>query len=280
MNCREFEDLTVEALYGELDSDARSRYEAHIASCPDCAKSHAEMRSTLDVIEIPEHPDPGAAFWDGYWNRLNSRMEREAEAQRGRGWLGWLFPGVSGSGLKWAYRGALAVVLILFGAVVGRMLLPAPGSERIETATKPTAEKGTPSMEIPVTAAASAEACAQQYIADSQVLILALVNFDPSTEGEYLAEWSAQKNRSRELVTQAASIKGDLNNPKQRRLRDLVTELEAILLQIANLEATGDLESVELIQNSVEKRDVMLRINLEKLRADDTQSPEPGACDA
>jgi len=106
------------------------------------------------------------------------------------------------------------------------------------------------------------------------------VNFDRETDAEYLADMAPEKRRSRELLARAASFKDELNSPKQRRLRELVTELELILLQIANLESGQDLDAVDLIRSSVSDRDVMLKIDLEKIRGGDVPGPEPGACDA
>lgn len=289
MKCRECEELLVEALYGELDEDARGRFDAHLDSCVECARSYREMQSTLRVMEGRERPDPGQAYWDGYWNRLTARMEREEERRRSHGWLGRLFPALPDVALKWAHRGVLAAVLIVFGAVVGRMVLPGPGTgPEMERDASPDITLSEPSEQggdedrvaEPEIRTASAEACARQYIEDSQVLLLALVNFDPVTEAEYLGDWSAEKTRSRELVNQAASLKDDLTDPKQRRLRELVTELELIMLQISNLESTADLEAVDLIRSSVEDGDVMLKINLEKMRGDDVAEPKPGECDA
>jgi hypothetical protein len=289
MNCREFEELISDALYGELAADDRKRFDAHADSCPACAVAYTEMQSTLGVMEKRERPDPGQAYWDSYWNRLSARMET-AEAQRqSRSWLARLFPGLSPQGMRWAYRGALAVMLIAFGAVLGRMVLPgsdhgSQGTPGIGIVEAPP-ENGSPAdagvtsiTPAPTIQMASAEACAHQYIDDTQVLLLGLLNYHPGTEGEYIADWSVQKMRSRELINQAGSIKGDLKDPKQRRLRELVTELEFILLQIATLETTGDLESVEMIKSSVKDRGVLFKINLEKLRSDDTEKPEPGAC--
>ena len=297
MNCRQCEQMIVDALYGELDAEATSRFEEHIGSCPECQRTYAHLRSTLDVMDRYERPDPGQAYWDGYWNRLTARMEREQEEKRQRSWLRRLLPGLSATGARWVYGSALAVALVVFGAVVGRMILPGPGIEPTITAERADGdspavaqEKGTeaPGSKLgpsrgpaaPVVKMASAEACARQYIEDSQVLLLALVHFDPETEGEYLADWSPEKRRSRELIAQAGSLKNDLSDPKQRRLRELVTELEMILIQIANLETTGDLDAVDLIRSSVGDRDMMFRIDLEKLRGSDTDKPEPGACDA
>lgn len=291
MNCHEFEDLIVDALYGELTGETKKQFDAHAGSCAACADTYAEMKSTLGVMKKRKRPDPGQAYWDGYWNRLSTRMEADEAERQSRSWLERLFPTLSPQSVRWAYRSALAVVLIVFGAVVGRMVLPgsgpgpqpepgvgiaeAPGEEGALTIDGPISDTPAPAVRM-----ASAEACAHQYIDDTQVLLLGLVNFDTETDGEYFADWSTQKVRSRELINQAVSIKDQLKDPKQRRLRDLVTELEFILMQIAMLEATGDLESVELIQSSVKDRGVMLKINLEKLRSDDIEKPEPGACEA
>lgn len=282
MNCRQCEDLLVEALYGELDPEARRRFDIHLESCDGCAATYARMQSTLDVMERREQPDPGQAYWDGFFNRVSARMEREAEGRRRRGWLGRLFPSMPDTTVRWAYRGVVAAVLIIFGAVAGRVLIPGTetgpesvpgGGHRVAV----TENGGGDGGKVVQTAA---EACARQYIEDSQVLLLALVRFDPGTELEYLSDWSAEKKRSRELVSQAASLKESLNDPGQRRLRELVKELELIMMQIANIESAADLESVELIRSSVNDRDVMLKINLEKLRGGDKPAADPGSCDA
>jgi len=274
MNCRECEDIMVDALYSELEGEAKDRFDEHVQACSECARLVAEMRSALSAMDKREREDPGQAYWDGYWNRLTARMEREEEQRRSRGWLGRLLPALSPAGLKWAQRGALAALLILFGAVIGRVIMPT------ETPVEVTEVKPRIDQPVPVVRQASAEACARQYIEDSQVLLLALVNFDPETEDEYMADWSTERNRSRELVNQAASLRADLIDPKQRRLRNLVSELELIMMQIANLELTGDMESVDLIRSSVDDKDVMLRINLEKMRGGEVAEPDPGDCDA
>ncbi len=280
MNCSLCESLLVDALYDELSRSRKNEFNQHIGSCPGCADTFARMRSTLDIMDNRKRPEPGQAYWDGFYNRVTARMEREEEHKQNQGWLGRILPGLSVTGTRWAYRGVLAVVLIVFGAVVGRVVLP---GQEIGTGTEVVEVDNTPGTNIPgmqVKPVASAEACARQYIEDSQVLLLALVNFDPETEGEYMADWTGQKKRSRELLNQASSLKNELDDPKQRRLRRLVTELELILIQIANLETTGDLDAVDLIRSSVSDRDVMIKIHMEQLRGGDVKEPDPGTCDA
>lgn len=278
MNCRECEDRMVDALYGELDGGQLALLESHVESCDACGRLYAEMRETLGVMEGRERPDPGQAWWDGFYNRLTARMENEERERGGRGWLGRLLPGFSQTGLRWAYRGVLAAALVVLGAVAGRLILP--GSETmVPTGTVMTENQTPPPVETRV-AEAAPEACARQYIEDSKVLLLALVNVDPDTEGEYLADWAPQRRKSSELLVQAASLKHDLDRPEQRRLRELVAELELILMQIANLETTGDLEAVDVIRGAVSEQDVLLKINLEEMRSGVRETPKPGVCDS
>jgi len=111
---------------------------------------------------------------------------------------------------------------------------------------------------------ASADDRAMRYVEKSRVLLLALVNTDPDEDG-YSSSMQGHQKRSKALVSEAPSLKEELDSPKQQRLRELVSELEKILLQIANLEAEEDPEEVEFIKGRVNDHDVMLKINLEQL---------------
>jgi hypothetical protein len=112
---------------------------------------------------------------------------------------------------------------------------------------------------------ASADDRAMRYIEKSQMLLIALVNGDPEPDA-YGADLGEQRRRSRELVREAAVVKDALDDPRQRRLRELVSELEKILMQIANLESDEDLEAVEFIRSRVNDHDVLFKINLEQMR--------------
>ncbi len=274
MRCDECQLLITDALYGEIDEKSQREFSDHLASCRACSDTYEQMQAALRVMDRRERPDPGQAFWEGYWNRLQARLEREGVEHK-RGWLERLFPGFTGAWRKWAYLGGVAVVLVVLGAVAGRVFLPGPAVkvQDVRVADKPT-KGGEPAGQAP-----TVEACARQYLEDSQVLLLALVNFDPETEAEYLSDLSPEKKRSRELLAQAASLKYELTSPKQRRLKALVSELELILLQIANLESGEDLDAVDLIRSSVSDRGVMLKIDMEKMRGGELPEPKPGACD-
>jgi hypothetical protein len=57
-----------------------------------------------------------------------------------------------------------------------------------------------------------------------------------------------------------------LSDTHDRRLEKLVGDLELILMQIANLEEKEDLPEIELVKDGVDRKGLLLKINLEQMR--------------
>jgi len=318
MGCEQFQDMMLEVLYEEIDADARGRFDAHVAECEECASAMAEMRATLALMAKRERRDPGAAYWDGYWNRLSARMEAEGVSATREAWWRRVLPSRA-----LAYRTVAAAAILVVGAFIGRTFFPVSTPvtrDGRQVAESPAAESGAPAdrddtgtpaslaagkaekksapeptqsvdvatemsrpsaaneppaearSAVPVARAqaASSNDRAMRYIEKSQMLLIALVNNDPAdTPGAYAADFGEQQRRSRELVHEAAVVKDGLDEPGQRRLRELVSELEKILIQIANLESASDVDGVEFIRSRVNDRDVLFKINLEQMRQED-----------
>ena len=68
------------------------------------------------------------------------------------------------------------------------------------------------------------------------------------------------------MVKEAGLLKQQLKTPAQHRLRELIIELEVILLQIANLETANDLTGIELIKSGIDRNGILLKINLEEMK--------------
>ncbi len=267
--CKKCRDLLVPALYGELESKDRTLFENHLASCPVCAAEFKGMIETLETMDQRVRREPEEDFWKGYWDRLNRRMEKEDAAAETASRLeekrlGHIF----GLPPRWVVQAAAALVLVVLGVFIGRTIFPphqAPVDVAQQTATAEPAESD------PVLRA-------RDYIDRSKPVLLALVNYDSSSEDSYALDLPLQKRISQELVTQAGTLKSDLKEPGQRRLRDLVTELETVLLQIANLEAENDLEAVEFVKQGVENGGLLLKINLSEMSGEFSgtgRSPAP-----
>jgi hypothetical protein len=219
------------------------------------------MGKTLRAMDARVRPDPGQEFWNGYWERLAARKESEqAVLWQRRPW--WKRLARMGDALpRWAFQAAAAALLIAFGILVGRSVFsprPAPLEIARQAAKAP---EVIPAQTDPVLRA-------QNYIDRSKLLLLALVNYNPATEDPYALNLPYQKQISQSLVTEADRLKSDLKGPGQRRLRELISDLETILIQIANLESENDLEAVEFVKQGVANRGLLLKINLSEMRQD------------
>jgi hypothetical protein len=259
--CKKCRDVLVEALYGDLDPEQKTFFENHVGSCPSCAAELKALTQTLKTMNKRVRPEPGREFWDSYWDRLAGRMGKEAQVEEtprswakkfGRTWN--LAP-------RWAFQVVAALALIVAGIFIGRTILSPPRAPVEASRQEIQGPPAQPGQDDPVLRA-------RNYVDRSKLVLMALVNYDPRSEDPYGLDLPFQKQVSQELVSQAGALKSDLKAPSQRRLRELVTDLETILLQISNLESKNDLEAVEFVKLGVENRGLLLKINLSEMGGD------------
>jgi len=259
ISCRTSKDRMIEALYGELGPTDKERFDEHLRSCPDCASEYSVLGATLRVMDRRERPDPGPAFWDGYWDRLSRRKVWEEAGEAPRTFL-WTRLVRSLSGIpRWSYQAAGAAALLLVGILIGsRLINPTP-----PLSTRVVGDSGVVQ--------------AGNFIERSKILLLGLVNYDAATEDAYAFDLGRKKTMSRELAAEAPAIRGALNARGQKRLRDLVSDLEVIMMQIANLGSGQDVEGVELIKQGVDRRGIFLKIDLDRMGRDARSSVDPAS---
>jgi hypothetical protein len=253
-DCKKCQDLFSEAFYEELNAEQKKFLENHISICEGCESEYEEMTSALKVMEKRARPEPEQAYWNGYWNKLARRMEDEKTlAPKSKSW--WpAFTFVP----KWAYQTAAALLLVSLGVFFGRMVFSPPVSD-----TKQAHRPGLISQQGPGVELASRT---QNYIERSKLMLLAIVNFDPETEDSYALNLPYQQQISKELVQEASYLKSKLADSGQRRLENLITDLEVILLQIANLESEYDFEAIDIVKEGVSRRGILMQINLTDIR--------------
>ena len=254
-DCRTCKDHMIEALYGELSPADKERFDQHLSACPECASEYSLLGATLRLMDKRERPDPGPEFWDGYWDRLSRRRTWEETGEDARPSFAARLVRDFSRLPRWSYQAAGAAALLLVGILIGsRLIAPPGGGRRVETAA--------------VSAPAGAVVQAENFLERSKVLLLGLVNYDPATEDAYALDLGRKKTMSRDLAAEAPAIRGALNKRGQKRLRDLVSDLEVIMMQIANLGSGQDVEGVELIKQGVDSRGIFLKIDLDRMGRD------------
>jgi hypothetical protein len=304
MTCKQVNDLLVESLYGELDEARVRELDAHLAGCAACATLHEEMRSTVATMHERRRPDPGDEYFDEFYARLEDRMAREGSVVDGA-----RVAARRRSNVSWGYRVAAAVAVLAAGVWIGRATMapgPQPGSQTIARNEAPADSsprviepankddqiaRSEPAQPGPIDGTppagrepqpgpgntaqvVSADARAREYIERSQVLLLALVNASPDSS-DTAQGFDQQRERASMLVREASSLREDLPGSDNRRLRELVTSLQLILREIANLENQSDLDAVKIIRNRVDREGVLLQIDVEQMRDDDKAKAEP-----
>ncbi len=157
---------------------------------------------------------------------------------------------------KWKYQIAGGLALLILGFFLGKYLTG--GNESANTNIQPGKAK-TEFSENAVNAEAS------KYLERSKVILLGITNFDPSKEDDEVVSLQYMKKISKQLAAQGVVLKDDLRDPSQQELKRLVTNLEIIMLQIANLETKHDANGIELIKDLVNNKGIFLKINIQQL---------------
>jgi hypothetical protein len=257
--CANYKDRLIEAYYGELEPGDREELDRHVASCPECAVELAALRSTLGLMDARKRTDPGAEFWDGYWDRLSRRMLWESIEEGRKPSLVRRFAGYLAALPRWSYQAVGAAALLAIGIFIGGRLIAPTGGPVRETAA---------SVAAGANAQAAAVVQAGNFVERSKVLLLGLVNSGPAGADVYGLDLDGKKAMSRNLAAEAPALRRALTGRDQKRLRGLVAELEVIMMQIANLESGQDVEGVELVKQGVDARGIFLKIDLDRMGRD------------
>jgi hypothetical protein len=259
MKCQECKDLFVEAYYNELNADNRSTFDNHLAACPECSAAYFQMAQTLKLMDKRIQIEPDEQYMANYWDTLKSKISPDIQNS-----------GAASSSKKilffrplpaWAY-GIAAMVLIALGVYLGKTIFTAKVEEHI---TPSYSENAGVKKDTSVASGGAIDREVGDYLDRSRVLLLGVIN--SSAEQPSATNYKRQQRRSRELVQQAAYLKTTLNDPDQEQIRRLIGDLEIILMQLANYSNENGVPLVELVKQGVDKKSILLKINLEQIRA-------------
>ncbi len=258
--CHHYESLLTEKLFGEIAAEHEQELQAHLQTCAACRAALVELQSVLHALGKPAAPQMPEHFWTGYWDRLRERMAHEAPPQNS-----WLERWRARFNVAWspAYRLVAATALVLLGIFIGRFIQPQ---------TQQTVAQQ-PALQYNVEEVAAISQRTANVLDRSKILLLGVVNEDYGAAS--VEDVMRQRKVSRELLTEVRSLQTVLPNSPDRRLLQLVEQLELVLMQIAALEAEHDLTNVELVREGIDREGLLLKINIEELtRRAQVDNPE------
>lgn len=262
---------TIRALlYGylrnELSDPQRHVVETHLASCGRCSDELKSLRETMELLTThvrrpSEYRDE--LYWQHFAGKVERRIQLEPDHEPSRSLVGRILEMLVENRKPFGLGFASALSLLLIGFAVWSLWIKSPAPEQVASDI-PTAQSAKePPAKIVRT---SLESRADDYLEQSKVLLIGLMNTDPKSVDESRALLRRQREVSRTLVRESHQLTSELNDPSQRQLKELVSDLGVILVQIANLEADHDMQGVEIVKSGVERNGILFKINLEEIQ--------------
>ena len=257
MNCDKIKKYFEPALYYELNEKEMQIFQQHLSECENCKTEFENLKETLELVNNRDRED-NSVFLDNLWNKIEPKLEsnpiyKETIWEK----LASLFTFQQ----KMSYQAAGALAILVIGIIIGKFLLSVDSTDQPIYSTQNEVNKEQ-----------VMQARAERYLDRSKVLLLGLMNFNTETDEVETIDLSHQQKISNELISEAVDLKDNLKGSSNDQLRRLVSEVELILLQIANLEMENDFSGIELIQDGVDKRGIFLKINIQELREIDSSS--------
>jgi hypothetical protein len=256
-SCKEYQNMFMEDFYDELEPYRRDLLRTHLRQCETCSRLYKEMLPALPLLAKRERPDPGAAFWQSYWQKLLQRPELNRPQQHPKK-SQW-----SESSFFRPRRRYLSTALV----VAAFVLLALVWFTGI-----PWQKQDIPSLiNNQVTQTIShinVKKQAALYLERSKLILLGLKNIDTESSDSHSIDFAHQRKVSKALATEAVVLKQQLEKSEQQRLAELVSELELVMMQIANHDAVYDDPAIEILKSGVNNRALLMKINLEEMIMD------------
>lgn len=242
---------------GALDGAERGRAEAHVASCPACARDLAATRAALDLasadgVRAAELPIPIGALV----TRVRACLGEERAPHRGRP--------------VFITLAALAAVVVL--ALVSRSLFfGVPGGDRAPRIATTSPLAAPPSGEerptLPADALARLENAlererAARYLSDAQDVLVTVASSPQRCRRRGDAvEVGPEAERSRELLARRR-LSVETDGGATVVARDVLDDVEEMLRQVAALDPCARPADLEAIRGEITRRRLLMKIDL------------------
>lgn len=230
--------LFIDALENQLSAEEKEYFDNHLKNCPTCARNFQALQTVFEQTQLAHPPQPYETFWQHYWSELQLNLNKPKKAFNP---LHWFSERSTEHYLKLGLAAA-AILILSIGLYLGEL--------RFRISDKNT-----------IAAVEDIQQTAQSYLERSKILLTSFSNIEPGTER--IPNFEQHKALSQKLIHQSAGLKKELDPSAQKRMLSLIDDLEVVLMQIANMDSTYDLNTIEMIQYSVEQKSVLFKLNLQ-----------------
>jgi hypothetical protein len=261
INCKDFNVNVVDALYNydELSEKDKRLFHAHLTTCPACAGEYEEMAGVLGVMDQRQRPEMGEEFWDSYYLQLLEKMKKEEKVSliksfwESRTLFSKRVLAAGGKIRRWVLYPAAALLLVVLGIAIGRYLylpsVPGKGEELISSAL-PLERKISPAV--------------ADHFEDLRPMLIDYANYTPEeneTSEEELV--TVDKKTLKKLVLQNYLLKKIAARENDLSLKQLLVDLEMILLEISNIETNGGRkETIRRVRDILDESDILFKMKV------------------
>jgi hypothetical protein len=246
---RNIQGLLYEYHRGELSSDQQLRVQEHLDACKRCSAASEEIQLLVTSIPVPsrkasdERPEQyWSAFSTNVVNRIRRREQRdEVQKVTLSEYLRSVF-----THQRWTLVTA-GVGLVVVSAIVLTWQLRPSREEGVGQFSAIGSENRTPTV----------QARYNQYLRKSQILMVGLMNMKQESGGQL--DLSAERDLSRQLVQEARYLH---DQDIDEHAKQLIRELEKILIELSNLEEQHDLPGVEILRAGIRQENLLFKIRM------------------
>lgn len=229
------DDDLVLHFYGEMDHSAETAAVSHLAACDSCRRSYTRLQRVLAAVDAL----PAPVLSDGFERTVWARLEPQLPPRRG--WFSWLV--LSPGNLAWVS----AVVLLVVGAfMAGRMTQPLePPASRIAGAEQ--VREGVLLMDL------------EEHLDRSQTMLVELVSAQVESGA---IDMSVERERAEDLVAANRLYRQVANQTGDVALRQLLDELERLLVELAASPDELPAGDMEQVQQRVAAKDLLFKVRV------------------
>ncbi|MBI1805007.1 MAG: zf-HC2 domain-containing protein [Ignavibacteriae bacterium] len=244
----------------EVSPEERRIVDEHLATCRMCAEEAREVRAFIVLtgkLQKPSEERP-PEFWEQFTHNVERRISTAKERQPLAATLVWN-TAVSFFIMRWRYVAAIGGVALASLLVVVLLRWNAPTND------KQPADNEENTQQLVTTVSANPRV--SQYFRRSKILFVGLTNM--KLGDDQYADLSTERKVSRELVHEARYLK---TQPIDERSAQLISDLEKILIELANMKEENGIPNVEIIRGGIHKENLLFKIRMAESLYDSASS--------
>jgi hypothetical protein len=237
----------VEHVRGELAAKQAAEVERHVSDCLECREECEILKEVFRAMPVASgsfSDRPPADYWKTFARRVDARL---ADKGRKPAPIRLNLDGI-GAYLRPRWKP------VLVSAGVGALMTAAIAIWLLGPREHPPVVPG--AQDAQVIQATHREEI-NDYFERSRILLIGIANL-PADDGDKI-DFSVERSAARDLVHTARYLE---QKPIDSRSRELIRQLERVLVELANLEAQTDVPEVDVIRTGLRQQNLLFKIRM------------------